>query len=83
MTGTIAINACQVATLLGRSLGWFRQHRASLEAEKGFPKPIDGCGLRWSDTAVRAWIGRADKVAPPAAADEAELIARARALAPA
>jgi predicted DNA-binding transcriptional regulator AlpA len=75
------VTAAQVAKALGYTYGWFASHRARLEAEHNFPRPVDGCGLRWDPRAIEAWQD-ARLPAPirsAEAAAEAELIRRAHA----
>jgi hypothetical protein len=79
-----ALTAAEVALHLRRSLPWFHRHRPALEA-RGFPPPMDGCGLRWDPRAIERWQ---DSLLPPAPATadakaEATLIERARQMAPA
>lgn len=72
----------EVARALGRSYGWFHRHRPSLEAERGFPPPVAGCGLRWDPRAIETWLD-AQLPAPARSAEaaaEAELIRRAAAM---
>lgn len=79
------LTAHQVAQLLAlpgpRS---FSARRRRLEAE-GFPPPVPGLGLRWDPVAIDAWRQRVAGMAPigadQVAGAEAELIARARAVA--
>jgi predicted DNA-binding transcriptional regulator AlpA len=47
-------SAAWVAARLGRSLGWFRDHRDEL-ATAGFPRPDPITGL-WIKSDVDAWI---------------------------
>ncbi len=70
------LTAPQVAALLKRSLGWFQRNRASLE-ERGFPRPIDGLGMRWDSAAIEDWLDRQRPARPAADEAEAELIRRA------
>lgn len=80
MTRTL-LTAAQVALLLGRKAGWFLAHRAALEA-RGFPGPVDGCGLRWDPRAIEAWLdARLPRAATADGQAEATLLARAAALA--
>lgn len=81
MSGRVLLTSAQVALRLSRSLGWFRSNRDRLEA-RGFPRPIDGCGMRWDPVAIDAWLDRQrGQAADPAAAAEEELIRRAQAMA--
>lgn len=52
--------AKDVAELLfARHIDWFYQHRAKLEAEEGFPRPISCIGRpRWAGRALIAWRDR-------------------------
>jgi hypothetical protein len=84
VSGRDLLTAPQVARRFSRSLGWFRRMRPSLEA-RGFPLPVDGCGLRWDPAAIDDWL---DAQRRPAVREfgavmdgEAELIRRAAALA--
>jgi predicted DNA-binding transcriptional regulator AlpA len=80
MTGREILTAPQVARLLARSVTWFYRNRATLEG-KGFPRPVDGLGMRWDSVAIHRWL---DAQAPAAEASaEDVLIARALATAPA
>lgn len=74
------LTAPQVAQMLKRRVTWFYRNRVALE-EKGFPRPVDGLGMRWDSVAIGRWL---DAQAPAPAAEaspEAVLIARAQALA--
>ena len=75
------LTAAQVANGFGRSLTWFYAQRAALEA-RGFPAPVDGCGLRWDPAAIQDWqdAQRPARAASPDQMAEATLIGRARAL---
>lgn len=77
------LTAPRVAAALGYRHGWFVRHRARLEAEHGFPAPIDGCGRRWDPAAIEDWLDAQRRKAAPApeAAAETLLIQRARAMA--
>lgn len=82
MSGRDLLTSAQVARRFARSLAWFRRARPQLEA-KGFPLPVDGCGLRWDPVAIDDWLD-AQRPRRPASEDgEAELIRRAQAMAPA
>jgi len=79
VTGREILTGPQVAARLKRSLGWFHRNRPTLEA-KGFPRPVDGLGMRWDSAAIDDWL---DGQRPRAAAEdaEAELIRRAHRMA--
>ena len=49
------LRAGAVARMLGRTVSWFRAHRAELEAH-GFPKPLVVANT-WDEKEVAAWIG--------------------------
>ncbi len=77
MTARAILTAPQVALLLARSVTWFYRNRATLE-EKGFPRPVDGLGMRWDSAAIHRWLDAQVAAAPAATEDpEAELIRRA------
>jgi predicted DNA-binding transcriptional regulator AlpA len=77
------LTAPQVAAKLGYRYGWFNKHRARLEAEHGFPGPVDGLGMRWDPAAIGDWLDARRTLTRTAAAAAAEdiLIGRARAMA--
>jgi predicted DNA-binding transcriptional regulator AlpA len=79
----VLMTAPQVAAALGYRHGWFLRNRARLEAEHGFPGPVDGCGLRWDPAAIEDWLDRRRQVTRAAAGEAAEtiLIERARRMA--
>ena len=54
----------QTATRLGKSVAWFRDHRAELEA-KGFPRYDDLLKGRDGD-AIEAWLDRRSGLAAAA-----------------
>jgi len=74
------LTAPQVAGLLGYRPGWFTRHRSRLEAEHGFPQPVDGCGMRWDPAAIEDWLDARRHATRLVVADAAEqlLIERAR-----
>ena len=76
------LTAPQVATLLGYKAGWFQRHRARLEEQHGFPKPVDGCGMRWDPAAIQDWLDARRRLTRQVIEASAEdvLIARARAM---
>ncbi len=76
------LTAADVARGFRRSLSWFNNNRKSLEA-RGFPAPIDGCGLRWDPIAIARWQDAQlpPREANPDAAAEALLIERAQRMA--
>ena len=82
MSGRTLLTAAQVALRLGRTHRWFTRNRAALEA-RGFPGPVDGCGMRWDPVAIDGWLdGQLD--CPPPVSDEAmeaQLLRRAAAMA--
>ncbi|WP_067216639.1 helix-turn-helix transcriptional regulator [Stappia indica] len=51
----LTATAAEVAALLGIAEGTFREKRARLTAEHGFPPRLPGCNA-WSLPAVRRWI---------------------------
>lgn len=77
------LTAPQVAAALGYRPAWFYRNRARLEAEHGFPRAVDGCGLRWDPAAIGDWLDARRRVTRAAAAEAAEdiLIQRARQMA--
>lgn len=77
------LTAPQVARALGYRHAWFLRHRARLEAEHGFPGPVDGCGLRWDPAAIEDWLDARRQATRQVAGAAAEdiLITRARRLA--
>ena len=80
MPERILLTSAQVAARLGHKASWFLRRRPSLEADHGFPRPVDGCGMRWDPAAIERWL---DARLPAGAADdlalaEAELIRRAQ-----
>ena len=56
------INARGVASLLGRTAGWFYAHRAELERD-GLPAK-DPIMRGWYEPAVKAWLDRRSGVVP-------------------
>jgi predicted DNA-binding transcriptional regulator AlpA len=76
------LTAPQVAAALGYKLSWFHRHRASLVAERAFPAPIAGCGMRWDPRAIESWLDwQLPAAGRSAEADaEQELIRRAAAM---
>lgn len=80
--GREILTAAQVARRFQRTARWFLRNRAALEA-RGFPTPIDGCGMRWDSAAIDDWLDRRRPERPvdPAQAMEAELIRRAAGMA--
>lgn len=77
------LTAPQVAAALGYRHAWFLRNRARLEAEHGFPRPVDGCGMRWDPAAIEDWLDARRRTTRAAAAEIAEdiLITRARRMA--
>lgn len=77
------LTAPQVAGALGYRYAWFLRNRATLEAQHGFPRPVDGCGLRWDPAAIEDWLDARRRATRAAAGDAAEtiLIERARRMA--
>jgi predicted DNA-binding transcriptional regulator AlpA len=77
------LTAPQVAAALGYRHAWFLRHRARLEADHGFPAPVDGCGMRWDPAAIEDWLDARRQATRQVAGAAAEdiLIARARRLA--
>lgn len=75
------LTAAEVAAGFRRSLPWFQRNRAALEA-RGFPRPVDGCGMRWDPAAIARWQDSQlpMPLATPEAAAEQTLLARARAM---
>lgn len=73
------LTAAQVARKLGRSLSWFQRNRATLEATKSFPRPVDGCGHRWDPAAIDAWLNRQLPSQRTEAAPDDVLLRRAQA----
>lgn len=76
------LTAAEVAIRLGRTVGWFRRNRPELEERHGFPRPVDGCGMRWDPLALDRWLdarlpGAAAAPATTLQAAEARLLARA------
>ena len=72
------LTAPQVAARLARSHAWFLRRRGALE-ETGFPRPVDGCGMRWDPAAIDDWLdAQRPRRAGPEETAEAELIRRAR-----
>lgn len=73
----------EVALRLRRSTTWFYRNRARLEAEHGFPRPVDGCGMRWDPEALMRWLDARlpnhEQDNDPASLAERRLIERARA----
>lgn len=76
------LTAPQVAAQLGYKLGWFQRNRPRLEAEHGFPRPVDGCGLRWDPAAIGDWLDARRTATREAcqAVGEAVLLQRARSM---
>ncbi|MGX9963129.1 helix-turn-helix transcriptional regulator [Roseomonas sp. F4] len=50
------LTAAEVALRLRRTVSWFYRQRAELEDRHGFPRPIDGCGMRWDPRAIDRWL---------------------------
>lgn len=81
MTARQLLSAPQVAAQLGHRAAWFYRNRARLQAQHGFPAPVDGCGLRWDPVAIGAWLdAQRHGARAPAADPEQVLIGRARGL---
>lgn len=55
VTAKLTATAAEVAAMLGIAEGTFREKRARLTAEHGFPPRLPGCNA-WSRPAVRRWI---------------------------
>jgi hypothetical protein len=51
-----ALVPAAVAALLGKGERWFRRQWRDLVKRHGFPAPLPGIGLRWSEPQVAAWI---------------------------
>lgn len=49
------LTAREVASMLARTVEWFRQHRPDLEAA-GFPPRVPRLGNRWDREAIAAWL---------------------------
>lgn len=62
MTDRTPLDVAGAARALGRTPAWFRRHRAELERQHGFPKPLPGLGLRWDPKAIELWK---DRFIPP------------------
>lgn len=56
LRGETVIGIDDVAWCLGRSARWFRENRASFEAQ-GFPKPLPGSHNRWACAQLMTWLG--------------------------
>jgi len=59
--------AADVARILfGRTVKWFRLHRARLERDENFPQPISKIGRpRWSGETLLAWQNRSPETGNP------------------
>lgn len=62
---TAYLNAAQVAGELGHAATWFYRHRARLERDLGFPKPVLD-GNRWDAGEIETWKQRRWSIEPPA-----------------
>ena len=51
-----ALVPAAVAASLGKGERWFRRQWRDLVKRHGFPAPLPGVGLRWSERQVAAWI---------------------------
>ena len=63
------LNALQLLARLGKSPGWFKEHRTELEAE-GFP-PYDELLGGWDSKAVEAWFDKRSRLVTAAIDDAA------------
>lgn len=71
------VTSADVGRYLGRSASWFCRNRATLEA-RGFPRPVDACGMRWDRAAVDAWLDEQSRRPNSTRSVEDTLLERAR-----
>jgi hypothetical protein len=80
----LALNPVGVAKLLNIPEARFRRKWRDLNRRAGFPAPLPGLGLRWSEPQVAAWIAAggvpmpAEATAPPSVVEAARQSLEAR-----